>query len=154
MKTKKIVCICTVVVLVGGFIGFSVYTLLKVKIEKGVAKNMSDIPIIGVELSDFPAEGEIKYLQRRYFGGAGIYFAGKASNEAVSSFFEKHSWDSSLGSASYDHIFADEPCFPIVPSEDNEVYVKLPDEESNYKITIYYMPATETFSGMALIFYR
>lgn len=154
MKTRTTMIIFVSILLVGCFIGVSLYTVLKVKIEKGVAKNVSDIPIIGPELAAFPAEGDIQYIYRRYFGGAGIYFTGKVPYNTARQYFDKYFWYNSPVSAYYDEIFTKEPCFLVVPSKENELFEKLPDEKSKHKITIYYMPATETFSGMALISYR
>jgi hypothetical protein len=155
VKTKKILLICAcAIVFIGGFIGFSLHTMLKVRIEEGIVNEALNIPVIGAELAGFPAEAEIQYFLQKYFGGARVYFSGTASHETIRQYFEKHRWDNSLDSTVYDEIFQNEPYFQIIPSEDNEVFVKLPDEENPNKITVYYIPSTKRFFGVALIFYR
>ncbi len=130
-----------------------IYILTRVEEKKGTVSKMAQIPLVGTELSDFPVEGDIQYIYLRYFGGGGVYFAGKTSGDKIKSYCMSNGWDF-YHPEGFESTFLEKPCFPIKVSPENEIYFKYPSESSEYKIMIYYMPKEEELTGKALFFLR
>jgi hypothetical protein len=86
---KKLIVNLLAVVVIGGFL-FLIWKSLTGKTDKGVVKNVADLPYVGEYLKDLKVAGEVKYASWRQYNrpNSGVVFTAESSLEDVRSFFD------------------------------------------------------------------
>lgn len=107
---KKLIHSLMAVVVIGGFL-FLIWKSLTGKTERGVVKNVADLPYVGEYLKDLKVRGEVEYASWRQYNrpNSGVVFTAESSLEDVRSFF-----DPNLGA--FLHFGISEPGNAVQPS--------------------------------------
>ena len=86
---KKLIVNLMVVAVIGGFF-LLLWKSLTGKTEKGVIKNVVDLPYVGEYLKDLKVSGDVKYASWMQYNrpNSGVVFTAESSIEDIRSFFD------------------------------------------------------------------
>jgi hypothetical protein len=129
------------------------------KKEKGTVREIGEIPYVGNELADFPAQGEVKYAACTFANSVEVLFSGVAPSEPnLMSYCEERDWSIDVARPERwretvrSRKYKVDPCaFPVAQSSDDyEIFGVISRPPGYFMLKLSYRRRDGRFTGEAL----